>query len=316
MAVAPNRGAAPRGPGPAPGRGRRRRRALVLTAAFVLLLGGAVLGIVAALGALDARGPVIARCDAYLTKSVRYGLAPDQADNAALMAAIAIHRGLPARAATIAVATGFQESKLRNIDYGDRDSLGLFQQRPSQGWGTPEQVTDPVYATNAFYDVLVTIDGYETLTVTDAAQRVQRSAFPDAYADHEQMARAYASALTGFSRGALVCRLPGVTDVERSRAPESVRARLARDFVAIEATLRDDGAVVVDARSLAPGSGEQDAIRLAWAVAQWAVATSDATGVSHVAADGMVWDRAAREPAWVPDDSEAGPVGPGLVVIR
>ncbi len=306
----------PRSPGARSGRVRRRRRAVVLALALILVLTGAVIGIVAALGALDARGPVIARCDAYLTKSMRYSLAPDQADNAALMAAIASHRRLPARASTIAIATGFQESKLRNITYGDRDSLGLFQQRPSQGWGTPEQVTDPIYSTNAFYDVLVTIDGYETLTVTDAAQRVQRSAFPNAYSDHEQMARAYASALTGYSRNALVCQLPGTTEEEHAAAPEAVMARLTRDFVQIESTLQEDGAVVVDARSLAPGAGDQDGARLAWAVAQWAVATAHATGARLVAVDGMVWDRAARAEEWTVDDSEAGPIGPGLVVIR
>ena len=89
---------------------------------------------------------------AVVIDDVRQRLDADQADNAALITAVTVRRELPARAATIALATAVQESKLRNIDYGDRDSLGLFQQRPSQGWGTPEQVTDPVYSTNAFLD--------------------------------------------------------------------------------------------------------------------------------------------------------------------
>lgn len=133
----------------------------------------------------------------------------EQAENATLIAAIAIERGLPARAVSIALATAFQESKLQNIDYGDRDSLGLFQQRPSQGWGTEEQILDPVYATNAFYDALVQIDGYESMEITEAAQRVQRSAYPDAYAEHEADARALASALTGYSPAAFSCDLDG-----------------------------------------------------------------------------------------------------------
>ena len=120
---------------------------------------------------------------------------------------VAVLRQLPARAATIAVATAMQESKLVNLDYGDRDSLGLFQQRPSQGWGTPEQVRDPVYATNAFYDVLVKIDGYRAMQITDVAQQVQRSAFPEAYADHEPDARVLASALSGHSPAAMSCTL-------------------------------------------------------------------------------------------------------------
>lgn len=133
----------------------------------------------------------------------------DQATYATLIAAIAVERGLPARAVSIALATAYQESKLDNIDYGDRDSLGLFQQRPSQGWGTEQQILDPVYATNAFYDALVEVDGYENLEITVAAQRVQRSAFPDAYADHEADARALASALTGHSPATFSCDLDG-----------------------------------------------------------------------------------------------------------
>ena len=129
-------------------------------------------------------------------------LSTEQAENAALIAAVAVQRGLPARAASIALATAYQESKLRNLDHGDRDSLGLFQQRPSQGWGTPEQILDPYYATNAFYDALVKVDGYETMRITEAAQEVQRSGFPEAYADHEADARALASALTGYSPAA------------------------------------------------------------------------------------------------------------------
>ena len=133
----------------------------------------------------------------------------EQAENAALISAISVQRGMPARAASIALATADQESKLYNIDYGDRDSVGLFQQRPSQGWGTVAQLMDPVYATNAFFDALQDVDGYETMAITVAAQEVQRSAFPDAYADHEQDGRALASALTGNSPRALWCDVPG-----------------------------------------------------------------------------------------------------------
>ncbi|WP_141014048.1 hypothetical protein [Nocardioides sambongensis] len=133
----------------------------------------------------------------------------EQAENATLIAAIGADRGLPARAVSIALATAYQESKLENIEHGDRDSLGLFQQRPSQGWGTEEQILDPVYSTNAFYDALEKVDGYEDMEITVAAQEVQRSAFPNAYADHEADARALASALTGYSEAAFTCDLDG-----------------------------------------------------------------------------------------------------------
>src|SRR3954447_17153875 len=89
-------------------------------------------------------------------------LTGEQARNASLVAAIAIQRGLPAHAATIALATALQESKLYNLRGGDRDSLGLFQQRPSQGWGSKQAILDPVHATNSFYTALARVPGYET----------------------------------------------------------------------------------------------------------------------------------------------------------
>lgn len=108
-------------------------------------------------------------------------LSPEQVENARTIAAVAHDRGLPERAVVIALATAMQESTLRNLDYGDRDSLGLFQQRPSQGWGTPAQVQDPVYAAGKFYDGLVQVPDWETGELTRVADAVQRSAFPLAY---------------------------------------------------------------------------------------------------------------------------------------
>ena len=102
----------------------------------------------------------------------------EQAENAALIAAVAEKRGLPASAVTIAIATAYQESKLRNLEGGDRDSLGIFQQRPSQGWGTEEQIMDPTSRPTAFFDALVKIDGYQDMEITDAAQAVQQVGVP------------------------------------------------------------------------------------------------------------------------------------------
>ena len=92
-----------------------------------------------------------------------YEFSPEQAVNAATITAVGTGRGLPERAVTIALATALQESSLRNIDHGDRDSLGLFQQRPSQGWGTPEEILDPTYSAGEFYDHLVKVPGYTRL---------------------------------------------------------------------------------------------------------------------------------------------------------
>ena len=100
--------------------------------------------------------------------------------------------GMPERAAVISIATSLQESKLENLghlgDANDHDSLGLFQQRPSSGWGSPEQITDPEYATTAFLKGLKQVDGWQDMPLTRAAQTVQVSAYPDAYAQWEQQA--------------------------------------------------------------------------------------------------------------------------------
>ena len=129
----------------------------------------------------------------------------EQAANAATIADVAHERGLPDRAVVIALATAQQESGLRNLDYGDRDSLGLFQQRPSQGWGTPAQVRDPVHAAGKFYDHLVQVPGWRTGRLTAVAQTVQRSAFPNAYARWEGMATQLTKALKGSRLGRLAC---------------------------------------------------------------------------------------------------------------
>jgi murein DD-endopeptidase MepM/ murein hydrolase activator NlpD len=126
------------------------------------------------------------------------GLSAEQAGNAALIVAIGKGMGVPAQGWVVAVATALQETDLINERTAtDHDSLGLFQQRPSQGWGTPAQITDPAYATRAFYHHLLAVPGWQAMPVTEAAQAVQRSAYPDAYARQEARARAIVAALTG-----------------------------------------------------------------------------------------------------------------------
>ena len=139
------------------------------------------------------------------------GLNQTQMNNAATIVRLARERDLPRRAMLIAVMTAFQESSLRNLanssvpDSLDRphegvgedfDSVGLFQQRPSQGWGTVTQLMTPRYAADAFYDRLLKISDWESLSLGDAAQEVQRSATPDAYAEHEDRANRIVDALT------------------------------------------------------------------------------------------------------------------------
>src|ERR671932_192246 len=104
----------------------------------------------------------------------------EQARLTSIIVGLSVRRGLAPRAASIAMATVYQETGIRNLDYGDRDSVGLFQQRPSQGWGTVEQLMDPYYATTKFYDALVRVKDWQRRDITKVAQAVQRSAYPDA----------------------------------------------------------------------------------------------------------------------------------------
>jgi murein DD-endopeptidase MepM/ murein hydrolase activator NlpD len=133
-----------------------------------------------------------------------------QIRNAAIIIATGIELRVPPRGWIIAVATAMQESSLTNHGNlgprNDHDSLGLFQQRPSQGWGTPDQIMDPKYASTKFYTKLLTVQGWATMSLTQAAQRVQRSAFPDAYAKHEALATTIVNTLADGAGLA-----PGVT---------------------------------------------------------------------------------------------------------
>jgi hypothetical protein len=125
-------------------------------------------------------------------EQTRIDLNAEQKANAKAIIEATKHNGLDQRAATIAIATSLQESKLENLghlgDANDHDSQGLFQQRPSSGWGTVEEITNPEHATTAFLKGLTDIPGWHDMPVTDAAQKVQVSAYPDAYAKWEAQA--------------------------------------------------------------------------------------------------------------------------------
>ncbi|MHA6631862.1 hypothetical protein ACU61A_41070 [Pseudonocardia sichuanensis] len=127
------------------------------------------------------------------------GYGPEQLANAAVIVQVGREMGISERGQVIAVATAMQESTLRNLNHGDRDSLGLFQQRPSQGWGSPAEVTDPRYAARKFYDGLQGVRGWDELPLWQSAQAVQRSAYPTAYAKHERTAAQLVGAATNVS---------------------------------------------------------------------------------------------------------------------
>jgi hypothetical protein len=196
-----------------PPRSSFRRSALTFAA---LALTGAA-AVLAAILVSGERHPITPLCQ-VVAPSGRYQLSLDQAANAATIAAVGKAAGLPDHAVTVALAAAMQESKLHNLAGGDRDSVGLFQQRPSQGWGTPTQLRQPSYAAAAFFAVLRTVPGWQSMPVTEAAQLVQRSATPDAYAAWAQEARAIAEALTGETPGGLACQFTATSPAPAASA--------------------------------------------------------------------------------------------------
>lgn len=237
------------------------------------------------------RAPMRAEFCVATVGDTRAQLDLEQGRWAALIAAIAQQRGLPPRATTIAIATAFQESRIHNIDYGDRDSVGLFQQRPSQGWGTVEQIMDPRYAIGEFYDALVKVDDYESMVINDAAQLVQRSGFPRAYAQHEDYSRALASALRGYSPAQFTCQINPGGSGSTTAIVEDVRL----SFGDIEVT-RDGDDAIYPLTGAAP-----DVKARGWAIAQYLVGQAAALGVSVVSFDGRTWTAADSDDGWEKD---------------
>ncbi|WP_120519991.1 hypothetical protein [Arthrobacter celericrescens] len=272
---------------------RRLRRTLTLLLALALTA-GAIYAVTTVLQRSETL--VTERCTAVVG-TASFELATDQTANAALITSVAVRRGLPPRAATIALATAMQESRLRNIDYGDQagpDSRGLFQQRPSQGWGTEAQVMDPVHASNSFYNGLLKVPDYQAMEITEAAQTVQRSAFPEAYAQHEAMGRAFASSLTGQSSAALDCTL---RTADSAGDPDAVVAAMTKAFGPVSAASQG--------RTVRIDTGRYSDGPAAWALAQWTVANAKSLSVTQVELDSHTWNRDNHE-GWQESKAPAG----------
>ncbi|GAA4962079.1 hypothetical protein GCM10025331_61900 [Actinoplanes utahensis] len=215
-----------------------------------------------------------------------------QMANAATIAAVGVRRNMPEQAIVVALATAFQESKLENLDSGDRDSVGLFQQRPSQGWGTVEQIQDPRYAADKFYVALKKVKGWERMRVTDAAQKVQRSAYPEAYQKWADESKVLAAALTGRATGAVECVVPDDPTVRGAEAATALLASLQLDWgkkLAAQAHSAEAVAgLTLDVAN--PNTG--------WRFAHWLVSHASATGLERVRFGDLEWH--APEGKWQP----------------
>lgn len=196
-----------------------------------------------------------------------------QMANAATITAVGIRRKMPERAVVVALATAWQESKLENISHGDRDSVGLFQQRPSQGWGTPEEIQDPRYAADKFYRALKKVKGWQDMRVTDAAQKVQRSAYPNAYEKWADESAVLARALTGRATGAVECTVNGEPALRGAAAAAALAEGLRLDWgKGLKASKPEPAGLSVAVTDASAG----------WRYAHWLVAHARATGLERV----------------------------------
>jgi hypothetical protein len=236
--------------------------------------------------------------------SQSYTLDPQQASIAATIAGVAHKQSMPTGAVTIAYAAALQESKMHDLHYGDMDSVGVFQQRPSEGWGPTRDLEDPVYATTKFFRVLSTVHGYLKLPVYQAAQAVQHSADGTAYIQYQQTAAGLAAAFTGMRAHAVSCW---------SSATPHKHANLA---AADQELTRTFGTITGDGTGSQGGS---PAARLrvpqspvGWSVADWLVTHATSYGIHQVRYAGYQWQASTGFHGWTKD---AGAPPPGVVQL-
>ncbi len=215
-----------------------------------------------------------------------YKLNAGQAGIASTIAGVARAQSLPTRAVIIAYAAALQESKLQDLRYGDRDSVGVFQQRPSEGWGPTRKLEDPVYATTKFFQALVRVHGYLRLPVYKAAQAVQRSADGTAYLQYAETARGLSRGFSGKAPRSVWCWYTG----SQTRPAELAAAstQLTHAFGPLEMHTAKDPTLTVTL----PDRNET------WAVAAWAVSHARHFGIKVVHCGHYLWRSAKGESGW------------------
>jgi hypothetical protein len=229
-----------------------------------------------------------------------------QMANAATISAVGLRRGMPEQAIVIALATALQESKLENLDDGDRDSVGLFQQRPSQGWGTVEKIKDPRYAADRFYSALKKVKGWQRMRVTEAAQKVQRSAYPNAYEKWADESRVLTRALTGRATGAVACTVTGAPALRGAAAAAALLNGLRLDW----GKGLDKRAAAAQTAGLTVAVDDPST---GWRYAHWLVSHASATGLERVRFANLEWH--APDGTWRPAAADGG-AGPGKVIAE
>jgi hypothetical protein len=229
-----------------------------------------------------------------------------QASDAATIAGVAVREQLPQQALTIAYATALQEAKLENPSYGDLDSVGIFQQRPSEGWGSTSQLEDPAYAAAAFFGALVKVPNYTSIPVYQAAQDVQRSADGSAYQQYAQTGATLAADFTAVPH-AVTCWYDPAT--QASNLGVSPKLNLKAATGGLEDAFGAPGASGTVRAVATARSGESASFDVAagagWPVANWLVASAGNYGITQVSYDGYQWTAGLTETSWQPNPSAA-----------
>ncbi|WP_020574965.1 M23 family metallopeptidase [Actinopolymorpha alba] len=272
-----------------------------------------------------------------LTQSVRAAadtsqLDSEQQENAAAIIEAGRAAKVPEYGWVVGLATALQESTLRNIPYGDRDSVGLFQQRAA--WGSFEDRMDPRTSATMFYTGgqqgqpgLLDITGWESMTVTDAAQAVQRSAYPNAYADDEPLARAIVAEYTGGSTDPRDCGFPPGMQCPPTPWPQVEQGLTPDAIVVLRCTYQKfpqfeqfygvgqrptggDGdhanGRAVDAMLPFDDYKTQAAKAYGWTVANWLVNNRSMLGVKYIIFDKKIWSVARQNEGWRDYDHYSG----------
>jgi hypothetical protein len=222
-------------------------------------------------------------------------LGTGQAGIAATIAGVAQREALPARAVTVAYAAALQESKLQDLTYGDRDSVGVFQQRPSEGWGPRRELENPVYATSKFFGALVKVPRYRRIPVYQAAQDVQHSADGFAYAQYGSMAAQMTVAFTGQDPHAVWCWY--ARKISGTARTDAASTELAQTFGPQRARARADPGLIVQVTGARRG----------WVIAAWLVSHAQQYRISYVAYAGYRWTAADGTRGWAASDSPSPP---------
>jgi len=276
----------------------QRRRRTVIAAGLALVVAAGIFLAVRALAPVIEPALTGSGCSA-VSGHQSVLLDTQQGSIAATIAGVAHQESMPRAAVTIAYATAMQESKLHDLTYGDMDSVGVFQQRPSQGWGPARKLENPIYATTKFFGALKHIRGYQKMPVYQAAQAVQRSADGSAYIQYERMAAEMTSAFTGQHGHAVYCwpAAGGLRHADKAGITEG----LASTFGQSTADLARSG----------PRHTMQVRIgrtRLGWAVSSWLVTHAGTYDIHQVRFSGYQWRAAAGTKGWV-RDAGAPPAG-------